>query len=191
MAIRLGKYNTFLSVLQKALEGRRISETSELTTMDEQRLSLAPTAPAAKNKTKHVNQFNKIAKNKKSAELTKFETEYAAFIANLKAEQNKQPVITEPVKEPIISVIEQPSESTAETLDEATPNLDVVETATDTVIDMTEAINSEEVPAVVVEELQQDAPVKTRKKKTKVVDKTVVEEKPAPEEPTIPDFMFD
>lgn len=47
MAIRLGKYNTFLNVLQKALEGRRISETSELTTMDEQRLSLVPTAPAA------------------------------------------------------------------------------------------------------------------------------------------------
>lgn len=191
MAIRLGKYNTFLNVLQKALEGRRISETSELTTMDEQRLSLVPTAPAAKNKTNHVNQFNKIAKNKKSTELNKFETEYAAFIANLKAEQNKQPVITEPVKEPIISVIEQTNESTAETLDEATPNLDVVETATDTVIDMTEAINSEEVPAVVVEELHQDAPVKTRKKKTKVVNKTVVEEKPAPEEPTMPDFMFD
>lgn len=188
MAIRLGKYNTFLSSLQKALEGRRISETSELTTMDEQRLSLAP---VTKNKTKHVNQFNKIAKNKKSAELNKFETEYAAFIANLKAEQNKQPVITEPVTEPIISVIEQPNESTVETLDEATSNLDVVETATDTVINITETINSEEVPTVIVEELQQDAPVKTRKKKTKVVDKTVVEEKPAPEEPTMSDFMFD
>lgn len=191
MAIRLGKYNTFLSVLQKALEGRRISETSELTTMDEQRLSLVPTAPVTKNKTNHVKQFNKIAKNKKSTELTKFETEYAAFIANLKAEQNKQPVITEPVKEPIIATIEQPNESTVKTLDEAIPNLDVVETATDTAIDMTEAINSEEVPAVVVEDLQQDAPVKTRKKKTKVVDNTVVEEKPTLEEPTMPDFMFD
>lgn len=190
MAIRLGKYNTFLSGLQKALEGRRISESSELTTMDEQRLSLVPTAPVSKNKTNHVKQFNKIAKNKKSTELTKFETEYAAFIANLKAEQNKQPVITEPVKEPIISVIEQPNESIVKTVDEAT-NIDAVETVADTAIDMTEAINSEEVPAVVVEDLQQDAPVKTRKKKTKVVDNTVVEEKPTLEEPTMPDFMFD
>lgn len=87
MAKRLGKYNNYLSMLQKALENRKMDEINPLNN-DVQRTNLAA-----------IRANIPTRKHQYSVAIDDFEREYNTFIEKLKLEQstpneNKNPVET-------------------------------------------------------------------------------------------------